>query len=118
SSALRSSRLWPILLLLVTMWLVSGCVVTPIGAQGEEGLPGSNATIAVAPVSGEPGDEVFVSGAGWQAGEIVYINLEDTPDTEPIQTTVGIATASDEGRFNVSFTFPIDPIWREPKVID
>jgi hypothetical protein len=102
------------LLLLVSMWLVSGCVVTPIDAQ--EGIPADvgNATLAIAPVSGVPGDTVFVSGAGWASNEAVYVNLEHTPDGEQIQTTVAIATSDGEGRFTATFTYPVDPIWREP----
>ena len=115
----RSARWLPVLLLLISMWMISGCVVTPIDAQ-EGGVPAasSNATIAIAPVSGIPGDTVFVSGAGWATNEAVYVNLEQTPDGEQIQTTVAIATSDGEGRFTVTFTYPVDPIWREPGLVD
>jgi hypothetical protein len=97
------------------MWLLSGCVVTPIEAEGNPpSQGGSSATIAVAPISGAPGDTIFVSGAGWKANESVYVNLEQTPDQEPIQTTVVIATTDGEGRFTATFNYPIDPVWREP----
>lgn len=111
-------RLLPPVLLLLSMWLLSGCVVTPIEAQDGSTPVGSSATIAIAPISGAPGDTVFVSGAGWAANESVYVNLEQTPDEEPIQTTVAIASTDGEGRFTVTFTYPVDPIWREPGVID
>ncbi|HXF61630.1 MAG TPA: PA14 domain-containing protein, partial [Caldilineaceae bacterium] len=109
----------PLLALLLTMWLAAGCIVTPIGAQGPGATPGEPAaTIAIAPVSGAPGDTIFVSGAGWQPGEVVYINLEAVPDTEPVETTVAIATADDEGRFTATFVYPIDPAWAEPGLLD
>src|SRR5690606_18751832 len=41
-----------------------------------------------------------------------------TPDEEPIQTTVAIASTDGEGRFTVTFTYPVDPIWREPGTIE
>ncbi len=112
-------RHWlPVVLVMFSMWLLSGCVVTPIAAQDGSIPAGSAATIAIAPISGGPGDTIFVSGAGWSSNESVYVNLEQTPDQEPIQTTVTIATTDDEGRFNVTFTYPVDPIWREPGLID
>jgi hypothetical protein len=101
-----------------SMWLLSGCVVTPIEAQNGGTPVASTATIAVAPVSGAPGDTVFVSGAGWASNESVYVNLEQTPDQEPIQTTVAIATTDGDGRFTATFVYPVDPIWREPGKID
>jgi hypothetical protein len=114
--ALRRSL--PLLLLLVSMWVLSGCVVTPIAAQDGSTPAGSAATIAIAPISGEPGDTIFVSGAGWAANESVYVNLEQSPDEEPIQTTVAIATTDENGRFTLTFTYPVDPIWREPGMIE
>ena len=111
-------RLLPIMLVLLSMWFLSGCVVTPIEAQDGSTPGGSSATIAIAPISGEPGDTIFVSGAGWASNESVYVNLEQTPDQEAIQTTVAIVNTDDEGRFTVTFTYPVDPIWREPGTID
>lgn len=58
------TRWLPAMLLLVSMWLLSGCVVTPIEAQdGSTPGTGSAATIAIAPISDAPDDTIFVSGA-------------------------------------------------------
>ena len=62
------TRWLPAMLLLVSMWILSGCVITPIEAQdGSTPGTGSAATIAIAPISGAPGDTIIVSGAGWAA---------------------------------------------------
>ena len=98
----------PLLFLVASMWLLSGCVVTPIAAQ-QGRTEGAAVTIAVAPITGGPGVTIFVSGAGWLPAEVVYVNLEAAPDTEPVQTTVAIATADAEGRFTASFPYPLDP---------
>ena len=85
----RGAARWlPALLLVMSMWLLSGCVITPITAQDGTPSPGGSATIAIAPVSAQPGDTVFVSGAGWVANEPVYVNLEHAPDGETIQNEV------------------------------
>ena len=65
---------WLPLLLAASLWVLSGCVVTPIAAQTGE-TEGAAVTIAVAPVSGSPGTTVFVSGAGWLPNEVVYLSL-------------------------------------------
>ena len=108
---------WLPLLLAASLWVLSGCVVTPIAAQTGE-TEGAAVTIAVAPVSGSPGTTVFVSGAGWLPNEVVYVNLEATPDTETVETTVAIATADGDGRFAASFSYPLDPTWAEPGPVD
>ncbi len=95
--------------------LLSGCVLQPLEAQEPIDLAGETVpTLAIAPISGPPGTTIFASGAGWEPSETVYVNLEATPDEEAIQATVAIATADDDGRFNVSFMYPLDPAWAEP----
>lgn len=108
----------PFLLLVLAMGLLSGCVIQPIGAQEPAATVESAATIAIAPIAGAPGTEIFISGAGWLPDEIVYVNLEVTPDTEPVETTVAIATAGADGRFNETFAYPLDPAWAEPGTVN
>ena len=109
----RSGALPVYLVLLAMMWVVTGCVISPIEAQDGTVTPSPVVTIAVAPVVGAPGEDVFVSGAGWASGEVVYLNLEREPDGETVQTTVAIVTTDEDGRFTVSFAYPIDPVWSE-----
>ncbi len=95
--------------------LLSGCVLQPLEAQEPIDLAGETVpTLAIAPISGPPGTTIFASGAGWEPSETVYVNLEATPDEEAIQATVAIATVDDDGRFNASFIYPLDPAWAEP----
>lgn len=116
---LRALRAWPLWLLMVTALLLGGCVVGPVEAQGPIELPATTiGTIAISPIEGPPGTTIFVSGAGWEPGEVVTVNLQQAPDGETIEATVTVATADGDGRFNTSFVYPIDPVWNEPGDIE
>ena len=74
--------------------------------------------IAVAPVVGRPGTTVFVSGAGWEPNDAVFINLavdEDPEDDENelLEVTVAASTVAADTRFAASFLYPFDPPWSE-----
>ncbi|OUC06678.1 hypothetical protein RY27_19520 [Litorilinea aerophila] len=104
------------LLLAVAVLLLAGCTVRPIVAEEPAPQPPSERVpaIAVAPVSGPPGTTVFVSGAGWEPNEVVYVNLQDEQEGEPVEATVAIVTSDGEGRFNASFLYPLDERWAAP----
>lgn len=87
----------------------------PIEAQPPFPEPvGRTPALAIAPVSGAPGTTVQLASAGWEANEVVSVNLEVAPDAEVVVTTVTVAVTDDDGRFTASFVFPVDPIWAEP----
>ncbi len=111
----RTSVLGLIMALVAAAMLLSACVVQPVDAQEPVDLTGETVpTLAIAPIAGPPGANVFVSGAGWAPSETVYVNLEAAPDEEEIQATVAIATTDADGRFNANFAYPQDPVWAEP----
>ena len=103
------------LLLIVAAALLSGCVIQGVEAQppldvGAAAVP----SLAIAPVEGPPGTTVFVSGAGFDPDDTVYVNLVVIPEDEPLQATVAIATSDADGRFTASFDYPYDPVYAEP----
>ena len=115
----RSLFLYPLLLLMLL--LISGCMV-PVSAIDArptliidtDPLP----VIAVAPIVGRPGTTVFVSGAGWEPNDAVFINLavdEDPEDDENelLEVTVAASTVAADTRFAASFLYPYDPPWSE-----
>ena len=104
----------PLLLLLAAV-LLSGCVVQPVEAQLPLDVGAATApSLAIAPVAGPPGTTIFVSGAGYDPDDTVYVNLVIVPDEEPVQATVSIATTDADGRFNATFIYPYDLIYAEP----
>ncbi len=109
SATRGASTLSLLLVLFVSAMLLSGCVLQPLEAQEPIDLAGETVlTLAIADLR-TAGDDHFASGAGWEPSETVYVNLEATPDEEAIQATVAIATVDDDGRFNASFIYPLDP---------
>ncbi len=109
----QHSALW--LLLLLAALTISGCVLVPVRTNEPtptpEGTPAVAPVIAVAPVTGKAGDTLTVSGAGWSASEVVYVNLEAQVDGATQELSVAVATTDDEGRFNVTFLYPFDEPW-------
>ena len=67
------------------MLIATGCVIGPL--QADEPAPTPNPetvpSLAIAPVSGPPGTNIIVAGAGWQPREVVYVNLEAPPAPGP-----------------------------------
>jgi hypothetical protein len=95
------------LLLIVALFVLSGCVLSfPPSGQLDTLPPSKEPIIAVAPNTVQAGDFVSVTGAGWGANETIYVNLESVQDGEQIATTVAVATADDDGRFTASFFLP------------
>jgi len=101
------------------MLIMSGCVIGPL--QADEPAPTPNPatvpSLAIAPMSGPPGTNIIVAGAGWQPREVVYVNLEAPPapgaaaDAEVQRATVVITTTTDIGQFVTNFVYPSDPAW-------
>lgn len=113
ASQRRRTALW--LALLLAVLTLSGCVLVPVRANEPtptpEGTPAAAPVIAVAPVTGKPGATVTVSGAGWNAKEVIYVNLEAQVEDSAEELSVAVATTDDEGRFNVTFLYPFDEPW-------
>src|SRR5262249_49099488 len=95
-------------LLVVLMFIMTGCVL-PSGP--EQPTPSATVTtpvIAVAPPNGLPGALISVASAGWQPKEAVYINLHSIQRGKTIATPVAVATADNDGRVTASFALPPD----------
>ncbi len=103
------TSLWVLLAALIL--LMAGCVQP--SATGQEPTstsitPPAGPVIAVAPLNGLPGTSISVASAGWQPKEVIYINLESTQAGKTVASTVGVATADNDGRVTVSFILPPD----------
>ncbi|MBW7886208.1 MAG: hypothetical protein H3C34_26985, partial [Caldilineaceae bacterium] len=96
--------------LLALMMVTSGCIVQPIVA-GEQGAlplpPSTEPIIVIAPIAAASGDTVSVGGAGWLAGDTVYVNLEGNQDGVPVGAALAVTTVDAEGRFMASFKVPL-----------
>ena len=108
------------LALLLTLGLLgtmlSGCLMQPIvaGPLRQVPLPSDQGPIiAIAPISAASGTTVSVSGAGWQANEVIFVNLEGLQDGESIQATVATRTTDAEGRFYLGFVVPPVFFWQD-----
>ncbi|MCB0149767.1 MAG: SH3 domain-containing protein, partial [Caldilineaceae bacterium] len=108
-----------LLLLGLAAMVLSGCLMQPIvaGPLRQAPLPSDQGPIiAIAPIAAASGDTVSVSGAGWEANEVIFVNLEGQQGGELIQATVATGTADDEGRFYLGFVVPLEVFWQD--VID
>lgn len=120
----RSGKIMLIVLLVVVLagigLAAASCSAFPRlwPVQADKGTPTAtppataNApVIEIAPAQGGPGSRITVTGRGWQAGDTIYIRLEN-PNTG---TTSGRDQASaivtDTGAFSIKFTYPNDPLW-------
>jgi uncharacterized protein YraI len=91
----------------VLLFVLTGCVIPRFPTGQVQTLPAaSTPVIAVAPNNAAAGDYVAVSGAGWNASETVFINLETQTDGEALAMTVAVITADADGKFTASFFVP------------
>ncbi|MCX6048244.1 MAG: PA14 domain-containing protein [Chloroflexi bacterium] len=102
----------PLWVLFAAMVLIMAGCVQP-NSTGQEQAPTSatapaGPVIAVAPLNGQPGVSISVASAGWQPKEVIYINLESIQAGKTVASTVGVATADNDGRVAVSFILPPD----------
>lgn len=104
-------RRWAKLLFLpVLLLVVSGCIpitaeeATPVPTVAPQTVP----VLALAPPSARPGTTVFLSSAGWQANDVVTLNIVSVQAGQPMTTTIFTDAADEQGRFNASFLLPAD----------
>ncbi len=117
----QTDRLLVGMLLLLILLLAAGCTVPVAAIDARPTLIIDNdplPVIAVAPVVGGPGTTVFVSGAGWEPDDAVFINLtvDEDPDddeNELLEVTVAASIVAADTRFAASFLYPYDPPWSE-----
>jgi hypothetical protein len=104
----------------VTTWIIvagimylGGLLIWRIAAQVPSITPGSvnAATISLSPPAGYAGTLINVSGQGWAAGEVVFIQL--APPSGKVQDHFSYAGAvtDESGRFTTSFPFPHEERW-------
>lgn len=91
--------------------MISGCIVPidPVTGSISTVQLQTQPVIAVAPLAGEPGTQVAVSGSGWQANDTVILKLESIDQRQ--EEVIYAFTASNEGTFATSFPFPQAPPW-------
>ena len=107
---------WPALVaLLLLMLLLGGCTITPVVAGEAPAMPvpvGDEQVIAIAPSAAQSGTTIAVAGAGWQANEVVYVNLEGVMDGVPLESTMVMTSTDETGRFVTEFIAPLDIFWQ------
>jgi hypothetical protein len=123
-SLLRQWYIWVILILGALTLLAVAIIVTLLAQRVVEArnpatpaivlntpIPRTGPTIRVSPLRGGADTPVTVTGEGWRPDDTVTIYLEDLSgvQTEPLAVTM--VTVTDEGRFEASFTYPVDKIW-------
>ena len=74
-------------------------------------IPRSGPTIRVSPARGGADTPITVTGEGWRPGDVVTVYLEAPPASQTEPLAVSMATVTDEGRFEASFTYPVDKVW-------
>ena len=102
-------------LLLTFMLLAGGCTVQPILAGERPNMPvpvGDEQVIAIAPSTAPQGTNVAIAGAGWNANEVVYVNLEGVLDGVDLEATLVMTSTDAEGRFETEFIVPLDIFWQ------
>lgn len=120
-------RLWrwvPFLLLFAFMFALSGCLLPPqVVIEAQEATATALAStpsapiIAVAPTSGAPGTLISVTGAGWEPGDAVYINLESIDRDPAIEGSYAVEVVSEAGTFSTSFPFPREVQWQDESAV-
>jgi len=104
----------------VTIWIITagimylgGLLIWRITAQVPSTTPGSvnAATISLSPPAGYAGTLITVSGQGWGAGEVVFIQLAPLPGEVQDHFSYAGAVTAESGRFTTSFTFPHEERW-------
>ncbi|MBK8048460.1 MAG: SH3 domain-containing protein [Anaerolineales bacterium] len=101
--------------LFVAMFAAAGCVVQPVVAGENPGLglvSNGEPVIAVAPTAAPSGTTIEVAGAGWEAEETVYVNLEGDSAGEKMESTVAVTKTDKDGRFSVNFILPLELFWQ------
>jgi hypothetical protein len=103
-----------LLALLAFMLLAAGCTVQPILAGERPAMPvplGDEQVIAIAPSVAPSGATVAIAGAGYNANEVVYVNLEGVLDGVDLEATVVMTSTDAGGRFESEFIVPLDIFW-------
>lgn len=68
-------------------------------------------SIQLSPSAGRPGDLIFVTGEGWQPKDNLLIGLTTTSPNEGAPTSVSLAQAEGDGRFDAGFILPVREPW-------
>ncbi len=107
---------WLLLAALVAfMLLAGGCTVQPVLAGERPDMPvpvGDEQVIAIAPSTAPSGASVAIAGAGWNANEVVYVNLEGVLDDVDLEATLVMTSTNADGRFETEFIVPLDIFWQ------
>ena len=111
----RTSRLLRLFALSIFIFTATGCLL-PASSDVQPGavvtIPQAAPIIAVAPLVGEPGTYISISGSGWQPGDEIEIRLASI-DLEPqLEETFAGAEASEAGTFSAAFPLPTDAKWQ------
>ncbi len=96
------------------MLLAGGCTVQPVLAGERPDMPvpvGDEQVIAIAPSVAPSGTSVAIAGAGWNANEVVYVNLEGVLDGVDLEATLVMTSTDADGRFETEFIVPLDIFW-------
>jgi hypothetical protein len=67
--------------------------------------------IEIAPVAGDAGTRITVTGRNWRPGDVVFVRLEDAETGQTPGIDQASAIVTDQGDFVVRFTYPYDPRW-------
>ena len=67
--------------------------------------------VEIAPVSGDSGTRITVTGRNWQPGNTVFVRLEDAETGQTPGVDQASAIVTDQGDFVIRFTYPYDPRW-------
>jgi hypothetical protein len=123
-SLLKQWYFWVILLLGVFTLLalaIAGALLVQRGVEARNPatpaivlntpIPRSGPTIQVSPTRGGADTPVTVTGEGWRPGDTVTIYLDAPSASQTESLAVSMVTVTDEGRFEASFTYPVDKVW-------
>lgn len=113
--ALHGPGLLLLLALLGAALLLSGCTVQPVLAGERPAMPvpvNGQPVIAIAPSTAASGDTVAVAGAGWNANEVVYLNLVGRLNDTDLQSSLVTTSTDSAGTFTADFVVPIDLFWQ------
>ncbi|MGE5603417.1 MAG: PA14 domain-containing protein, partial [Nitrososphaerales archaeon] len=67
--------------------------------------------IEIAPVAGDAGTRITVTGRNWRPGDTIFVRLEDAQTGQAPGLDQASAIVTDRGDFVVRFTYPYDPRW-------
>jgi hypothetical protein len=73
--------------------------------------PSATISVQTEPLPERPGAAIVVTGARFPANREIYVGLSE-PDVPPMAGTSFVTARTDSaGKFQVTFPFPVDPMW-------